>query len=52
MRRLVIHDIKEAEAARQQEEQEDKRDEEVGDEVRDTQHTKHEFDDDVNKTQT
>ena len=31
--RLVIHDIKEVEGAKQQEEQEDKRDEEIGDEV-------------------
>ena len=33
MRGLVIHDIKEVEGVRQQEEQEDKRDEEIGDEV-------------------
>ena len=33
VRGLVIHDIKEVEGARQQEEQEDKRDEEIGDEV-------------------
>ena len=41
---LVIHDIKEVEGVRQQEEQEDKRDEEIGDEVNGeveevTQHT-------------
>ena len=30
---VVIHDIKEVEGVRQQEEQEDKRDEEIGDEV-------------------
>ena len=34
MRGLVIHDIKEVEGVRQQEEQEDKRDEEKGDEVK------------------
>ena len=47
VRRLVIHDMKEVEGVRQQEEQEDKRDEEIGDEVngeveevrRDAQHT-------------
>ena len=47
VRGLVIHDIKEVEGVRQQEEQEDKRDEEIGDEVngevenvrRDAQHT-------------
>ena len=47
MHGLVIHDIKEVEGVRQQEEQEDKRDEEIGDEVngeveevrRDAQHT-------------
>ena len=33
VRGLVIHDIKEVEGVRQQEEQEDKRDEEIGDEV-------------------
>ena len=33
VRGLVIHDIKEVEGVRQQEEQEDKRDEEEGDEV-------------------
>ena len=33
MRGLVIHDIKEVEGVKQQEEQEDKRDEEIGDEV-------------------
>ena len=33
VRVVVIHDIKEVEGARQQEEQEDKRDEEIGDEV-------------------
>ena len=33
MRGLVNHDIKEVEGVRQQEEQEDKRDEEIGDEV-------------------
>ena len=33
VRGLVIHDIKEAEGVRQQEEQEDKRDAEIGDEV-------------------
>ena len=33
VRRLVIHDIKEVESVGQQEEQEDKRDEEIGDEV-------------------
>ena len=30
---VFIHDIKEVESVRQQEEQEDKRDEEIGDEV-------------------
>ena len=48
VRGLVIHDIKEVEGVRQQEEQEDKRDEEIGDEVngeveeirRDAQHTR------------
>ena len=47
VRGLVIHDIKEVEGVRQQEEQEDKRDEEIRDEVngeveevrRDAQHT-------------
>ena len=47
VRGLVIHDIKEVEGVRQQEEQKDKRDEEIGDEVngeveevrRDAQHT-------------
>ena len=47
VRGLVIHDIKKVEGARQQEEQEDKRDEEIGDEMngeveevrRDAQHT-------------
>ena len=47
VRGLVIHDIKEVEGVRQQEKQEDKRDEEIGDEVkgeveevsRDAQHT-------------
>ena len=47
VRGLVIHDVKEVEGVRQQEEQEDKRDEEIGDEVngeveevrRDAQHT-------------
>ena len=44
MRVVVIHDIKEVEGVRQQEEQEDKRDEEIGDEVNGeveevTQHT-------------
>ena len=47
VRGLVIHDIKEVEGVKQQEEQEDKRDEEIGDEVngeveevrRDGQHT-------------
>ena len=47
VRGLVIHDIKEVEGVRQQEEQEDKRDEEMGDEVngeveeirRDAQHS-------------
>ena len=47
VRGLVIHDIKEVEGVRQQEEQEDKREEEIGDEVngevgeirRDAQHT-------------
>ena len=34
MHGLVIHDIKEVEGVRQQEEQEDKRDEEIGDEVK------------------
>ena len=33
MRGLVIHDTKEVEGVRQQEEQEDKRDEEIGDQV-------------------
>ena len=33
VRGLVIHDIKKVEGARQQEEQEDKGDEEIGDEV-------------------
>ena len=33
VRGLVIHDIKEVESVRQQEEQEDKRDEEIGDDV-------------------
>ena len=33
VRGLVIHDIKELEGVRQQEEQEDKTDEEIGDEV-------------------
>ena len=33
VRGLVIHDIKEVEGVRQQEEQEDKKDEEMGDEV-------------------
>ena len=33
VRVIVIHDIKEVEGERQQEEQEDKRDEEIGDEV-------------------
>ena len=33
VRGLLIHDIKEVEGVRQQEEQEDKRDEEIGDEV-------------------
>ena len=33
VRGLVIHDIKEVEGVRQQEEQEDKRDEEIRDEV-------------------
>ena len=33
VRGLVIHDIKEVEGERQQEEQEDKRDKETGDEV-------------------
>ena len=33
VRGLVIHDIKEVEGVRQQEEQEDKKDEEIGDEV-------------------
>ena len=33
VRGLVIHDIKEVEGVREQEEQEDKRDEEKGDEV-------------------
>ena len=33
VRGLVIHDIKEVEGVRQQEEQEDKRDSEIGDEV-------------------
>ena len=33
VRRLVIHDIKEVEGVRQQEEQEEKRDGEIGDEV-------------------
>ena len=33
MRGLVIHDTKEVEGQRKQEEQEDKRDEEIGDEV-------------------
>ena len=33
VRGLVIHDIKEVEGVRQQDEQEDKRDEETGDEV-------------------
>ena len=44
VRGLVIHDIKEVEGVRQQEEQEDKSDEEIGDEVNGeveevTQHT-------------
>ena len=34
VRGLVIHDIKEVEGVRQQEEQEDKRDKEKGDEVK------------------
>ena len=34
VRGLVIHDIKEVESVRQHEEQEDKRDEEMGDEVK------------------
>ena len=34
VRVVVIHDIKEVEGERQQEEQEDKRDEEIGDEVK------------------
>ena len=33
VRGLVIHNIKEVESERQQEEQEDKRDEEIGDQV-------------------
>ena len=33
VRRVIIHDIKEVEGVRQQEEQEDKRDEDTGDEV-------------------
>ena len=33
VRQLVIHDIKEVEGVRQQEEQEDKGNEEIGDEV-------------------
>ena len=33
VRGLVIHDIKDVEGVRQQEEQEDKRDEEIGDEM-------------------
>ena len=33
VRGLVIHDIKEVESVRQQEEQEDKRNEEIGDEM-------------------
>ena len=33
LRGLVVHDIKEVEGVRQQEEQEDKGDEEIGDEV-------------------
>ena len=44
VRGLVNHDIKEVECVRQQEEQEDKRDEEIGDEMNGeveevTQHT-------------
>ena len=44
VRGLVIHDIKDVEGVRQEEEQEDKRDEEIGDEVNGdveevTQHT-------------
>ena len=46
VRGLVIHDIKEVEGGRQQEEQEDKRDEEIGDEengeVEEVTHRAHE----------
>ena len=53
---LVIHDIKEVEGVRQQEEQEERRDEEIGDEVNGegrkrslTVRMKHEYDDGVNR---
>ena len=59
VRGLVIHDIKEVEGVRQQEEQEDKRDEEIGDEVNgeverglSTWRMRHDDDDGVNKAQT
>ena len=61
VRGLVIHDIKEVEGVTQLEEQEDERDEEIGDEVKESSkrseetlntRMKHEYDDGVNKTQT
>ena len=58
VRGLVMHDMKEVEGVRQQEEQEDKRDEEIGDEVMERSkrslntRMKHGDDDGVNKAQT